>query len=119
MNASKKKGTTWESAIVGYLRDSGALHAERRALAGNSDRGDIAGLPGVVLEAKSCARVEPGAWVDEANRERDNDGADVGIVWFKRRGRLDPASGYVLMDGETLVKLLRSAGYITSTQETS
>jgi len=50
MSAARAKGTAWETAIVGYLRGRGAPHAERRALNGSNDRGDIAGIPGLVIE---------------------------------------------------------------------
>lgn len=114
MSRSKQKGTAWESAIVTHLRENGAPHAERRALAGNSDRGDIAGIPAVVIEAKSAARVELAAWLDEAQKERANDGAEIGLVWFKRRGKTSPGAGFVLMDGDTLLTLLRAAGYLAA-----
>jgi hypothetical protein len=90
-------------------------HAERRALGGSLDRGDIAGLPGVVCEAKSAARLELAAWLAEAEAERVNDGADIAVVWHKRRGKGSPADGYVTMTGATLVALLRAAGYIAET----
>ena len=48
MNTSRRKGTAWESALVDYLIGKGWPHAERRALNGCNDKGDIAGLPGVV-----------------------------------------------------------------------
>lgn len=112
MSRSKAKGTAWESAIVAYLRGAGAAHAERRTLGGTKDRGDIAGLPGVVIEAKSAARMELAAWLDEAEVERVNDGADVAAVWVKRRGKTSPGAGYVVMDGATLVRLLVAAGYM-------
>lgn len=54
MSASKRKGTSWESAIVQFLKENGVAHAERRALAGNADRGDIAGIPGVVIGKEVC-----------------------------------------------------------------
>lgn len=111
MAASKRRGTAWESAIVTYLVGKGWMHAERRALAGSKDRGDIAGVVGVVIEAKSAARVELAAWLDEANVEALNDRSRVGVVWFKRRGKSSPRDGFVLMDGETFVELLREAGY--------
>lgn len=114
MSASKRKGTGWESAVAAYLRGQGARHVERRTLNGAKDRGDIAGLPGVVIEAKCAVRVELAAWLDEAIRERDNDGADLGVVWFKRRGHTSPGAGFVLLDGDTFVGLLRAAGYIAS-----
>lgn len=111
MSASKQRGTRWETALVGYLRDKGFVHAERRALTGNKDKGDLTGIPGVVIEAKSQARHSLAEWLDEAAVERDNANADLGVVWFKRRGHTSPAKGYVLMTGEDLVWLLRSAGY--------
>ena len=96
-----------------FLRNSGATQVERRALAGNADRGDIAGIPGVVIEAKSEARLNLAGWLKEAETERDNDNAEIAIVWHKRRGKTSPGAGYVLMDGATLVQLLIAAGYIT------
>ena len=49
MSASKSKGTAWETAIVRFLKDRGWPNAERRALGGANDRGDIAGVVGVVF----------------------------------------------------------------------
>lgn len=117
MSKERAKGTAWETAIVGYLRACGVTGAERRALAGNSDRGDIAGLP-VVIEAKNAAAIRVD-WIDEANRERDNAGADLGVAWVKRRGKTSPANGLVLMDGATFIGLLRAAGYIPTQQGAS
>lgn len=110
-NPSKAKGTAWESAIVAYLRDRGWTYAERRTLNGSKDRGDIAGIPGVVIEAKSTKTVALGAYLDEANTEALNDGANLGAVWLKRRGCPHPADGYVVMDGATFLGLIRGAGY--------
>lgn len=115
MSRSKAKGTLWESAIVTYLRSNGVPHAERRALAGTLDRGDIAGIPGVVIEAKSAARLDLAGWLAEAECERDNDHATHGIVWAKRTGKTSAADGYVLMTGAALVQLLTEAGYIAPT----
>lgn len=111
MSAQRRKGTAWESRIVDYLRGCGWPHAERRALGGANDRGDIAGIPGVVIEAKSVARIDLAGWLKEAQTEAANDKADLGVVWFKRKGKTDAGAGYVLMDGETFVDLLNSAGY--------
>lgn len=112
MTAARTKGTAWETAIVGYLRTVGAPHAERRALGGANDRGDIAGVPGVVIEAKSAARLELGAWLAEAEAERANDGAALAVVWHKRRGKASPADAYVTMTGAALAHLLAAAGYL-------
>ena len=111
MSRQRTKGTSWESAIVTYLQSVGWPTAERRALNGAKDRGDIAGIVGVVIEAKNASRVELAAWLDEANAEAANDGAEVGVVWFKRRGKTNPRDGFVLMDGHSFVTLLTEAGY--------
>lgn len=112
MSANKAKGTRWESAVVEFLRQRGGFpHVERRALNGTHDRGDITGIPGVVIECKSQNRQSLAEWLDEAEQERKNAGAEVGVVWFKRRGKTSAGAGYVLMDGETFANLLRASGY--------
>lgn len=116
-NKSGEKGTRWASELVRYLKTVGVPYAERRSLSGARDRGDISGIPGVVIEAKSVARHALAEWLEEARVERDNDKAAVGFVWFKRRGKASAADGYVLMDGATVVQLLRDAGYIAGQRD--
>lgn len=111
MSRSRAKGTSWETAIVRYLIEQGWPHAERRALHGNLDKGDITGLPGVVIEAKSHARHELAQWWEEAKAERRNANAATAAVWFKRRGKTSPADGFVLLDGATYTELLKAAGW--------
>ena len=113
MNRSKIKGTSAETAVVNYMRGEGFPHAERRALAGNSDRGDLAGVPGLVVEIKNCAKTELAAWVDEARIEQANDRADLGVVWHKRRGKGSPADWFVTMSGAQFADILRQLGYGT------
>lgn len=107
MSRSKAKGTAAETAVVRFLQAAGFVQAERRTLGGTLDRGDIAGVPGVVVEVKNCARQELGAWVAEAERERDNDRASLGVVWHKRRGTTDPGRWFVTMSGAQFAALLR------------
>ena len=111
MSASKQRGTAWESRIVAYLRERGWPHVERRTLSGAKDRGDIAGIVGVVIEAKNAARHALAEWLDEAELEASNDGAHHGVVWAHRRGYASPAKGYVVMSGETYARLLTAAGF--------
>jgi Holliday junction resolvase len=111
MSASKRKGTSWERAVVDFLISSGWPHAERRALHGTQDKGDVVGIPGVVIEAKSQARHSLAEWLDEAEVERVNASARIGVAWFKRRGHTSAAKGYVLMTGDTFAQLLREAGW--------
>lgn len=107
MSASKQKGTRAESATVDYLRSQGFPHVERRASNGVKDRGDIAGIPAVVIEVKDTRRAELAAHLDEAKVERDNDGAEIGALWHKRRGKGSPADWFVTVDGATFALLLR------------
>lgn len=108
---SKAKGSSAERAVVEHLRANGFPYAERRLAGSTKDRGDIAGVPAVVIEVKACERTELGAWVDEAVLEQANDGADYGVVLHKRRGRGNAADWYATLPAGQLVRLLRQAGY--------
>jgi Holliday junction resolvase len=109
VSRNRARGTAAETAVVDYLRTQGWPHAERRAMGGAKDRGDIAGLVGVVLEVKAAARVELAAWVDETKTETANDHARYGLCWFRRKSKGSPADWFVVMDGATAVRLLRDA----------
>ena len=111
VNASKAKGTAAETAVVNYLKDSGWIHAERRSLSGANDRGDIAGVIGVVIEVKAEKSLKLSQWLKEAHTEQINDGADLGVVWHKKIGTTKPADWYVTMEGGTFAFLLKQAGY--------
>lgn len=107
------KGARWESKIVDYLQIVwGLRNVERRARNGAKDRGDIAGLPSVVIEAKDAVKYDLAGWTTEAERERLNDNAAIGAVWAHRRGKASPADGYVILPGSQFVQLLCEAGYI-------
>jgi hypothetical protein len=111
MSRNKAKGTRWESAIVAYLRDKGFTYAERRALSGATDKGDLTGIPGICIEAKDVKAHDLSGWLNEAEQERDNARADVGAVWIKRRGYTSPGRAYVVLTGDDFAWLLNSAGY--------
>lgn len=84
---------------------------ERRTRNGAHDRGDIAGVRTirggrVVIECKDTTRQELAAWLREAEIERGNDDAVVGVVAHKKRGTANPADQYVTMTLETFARLL-------------
>lgn len=106
MSAAKQKGTRAETAVVDYLRANGYPAVERRATSGAKDKGDIAGLLDVVVEVKSCAKLEFSKWLAEAATEKDNAKAAVGVVWAKRRGKGSPADWYVVLSGSDFMELL-------------
>lgn len=103
--ASKAKGRSAENAIVEWLREHGFPHAERRRMAGIHDRGDIAGVPGLVIEAKNAERIDLAGWTDEAVREARMD--EYPVVWAKRRGRSSPGQWYVIMTGLDFTEMFR------------
>lgn len=113
MSRSKAKGTAFESAVTKYLADTVDDRVERRALSGTKDCGDIAGLrtpwnDRVVVEVKNHARMNLAEWVDEAEAERLNDGAHVGVVVHKRprKGAEQMGEQYVTMTLANFAKLL-------------
>lgn len=111
VNKPKQKGTAGESAVVSYLRTQGFPHCERLALQGGKDRGDITGIPGIVIEVKACQEYSFNGWLTEARTERDNAGADFGIVVAKPRmvGTTRTGSWYALMYAYDYLALLSQA----------
>lgn len=85
VNKAKNKGTAAESAVVSFLRTRGFPYAERLALQGGKDRGDITGIPGIVVEVKNTATYTFSSWIREATVEKANAGADFGVVVAKPR----------------------------------
>ena len=105
-NRSKAKGTAHESAVVAFLRAHGFPHAERRALSGNVDKGDITGIgPRWVIECKAVREITLAAFMDETETERVNAGADYGVAVVKRRGK-NVAKAYAVMEWDKFVELM-------------
>lgn len=111
MSKAKQKGTAAETAVVNWLKSKGRKHVERRSLNGSSDRGDIAGLPGVVIEVKNHARMELSQWLSELEVEMHNDKADTGIVIHKKKGTTNVGEWYATMPVAVWYSLLEEAGY--------
>lgn len=96
-NRPKAIGTAAETAVVRYLRAHGFPQAERRALTGSLDQGDITGTPGICWEvkggtaAKTASDGQVAAWLVETETERVNSGADIGVLVLQRAG-IGPAN---------------------------
>lgn len=92
MSRSKDIGTRGESAVVAVLRTHGFPGAERAALNGSADEGDVTGTPGICWEVKSGKAAENASdgqvtkWLAEVDVECVNRGADIGVLVMKRRG---------------------------------
>jgi hypothetical protein len=86
MTKSKDKGTAAESLVVKYLQSTYWPHAERRALSGGLDKGDITGTPGLVWEVKAAKTLCVPAWLRETETERINAKADYATLVIKPVG---------------------------------
>jgi len=111
MSKAKQKGTAAETAVVNYLKDNGFPYAERRALHGNLDKGDITGCGPIVFEVKDHAKITLSAWLKELEDEMINADAGTGAVIAKRRGTTKVKDWYAIMPVCQLVDLLKEAGY--------
>jgi hypothetical protein len=114
--SAKQAGARFERVIADALAmalDDSRI--DRRVKSGAKDRGDIGGVrthgnhggDRIVIEVKDYGgRLEVGPWLTEAEIERGNDDALVGLVVAKRRGHSDPLEQTVLMTVRDLVALL-------------
>ena len=110
-NRNKATGVRWENAVVELFRTSGWPIAERRALHGANDKGDVVGVPLVVAECKAAKTLRLGEWLAECDAEIVNADADTGAVWVKRHGKASAADGFVVLRPKQYLDLLREAGY--------
>lgn len=105
MSKSKDIGTAAETAVTMYARGNGFPFAERRALHGTTDLGDVLMAPGFILEIKGGAVAEAlregdlAGWMDELAEEQANTAAVfgrpvAGMLVTKRRGYGPARAGY-------------------------
>lgn len=119
MNRSKSKGTATETAVTRYAQSNGFPHAERRALHGSLDRGDVLLCPGVVLEVKGGVTAETASdllverWLVETELERVNAGAAVALLVTKRAavGSLRAGQWWAHLRLSTLAQITSSVPY--------
>lgn len=110
MSKQKQKGTAAETAVVRWLRDNGFPYAERRALTGSADQGDVTGCGPVVIEVKNHKTLDLAGWVRELEVEMGNAKVDFGTVVAKKRGTTDPGEFYAILPFRVFVALLKEAG---------
>ena len=110
--SAKKAGSAMESLVANFLAFRLADdRIERRAKNGSKDRGDISGvrIPGgrVVIEVKNVSsKIDLPGWLREAEVERGNDDAVIGVVVHKRHRPANPADQHVTMTLEAFATLL-------------
>lgn len=110
--SAKKAGSSFERLVADYLAQRlNDDRIDRRVKTGNKDRGDIGGVRTirggrVVIEAKSVSRDNLPLWIRQAEVERANDDAVIGVVAHKRHGSGKPEDQYVSMTLATFALLL-------------
>lgn len=131
MSKARAKGTAAEREVVRYLQNWWPA-AERRALSGNKDKGDVAGIPEVVVEVKAAATTLLSAWTKETTAEMNNADATgcmlvvkrpykpverwdaylpLWLLAFEFPGLLKEDLGWVRMDLGLAAPLLKKLGY--------
>lgn len=114
-NAAKARGGQAERDAVALLKSVGFNDADREFGAGRKDDvGDVRNVPNTVVEVKAEKAFNPSGWIAEAEVERQNAGADWGIVIAKRPGKAIK-DGYFLMRAEDGARLL----YLALSSDTS
>jgi len=125
MSISKDRGTRAETAVVRWLQANGWPSAERRALRGNADAGDITGTPGICWEIKggTAARDAITAtrssnqiteWLAEAERERATDNASFGVLVVQTPGVTDPGRWWAVVTADVIAELYDIAPTVVS-----
>ena len=106
MGKNQRAGASWEQTVVDYLVANGFPFAERRVMGGTNDRGDIAGIPGVMLECKNEKRMDLAGYMGEVKTQTENAGAEIGVAVVKRRNH-QAKDAYVVMTLEQFADMIR------------
>lgn len=110
--SAKKAGASFERLVADYLSfyfdDDGI---DRQVKTGNNDKGDVRGVKTirggkVVIECKNTSRDNLPLWMREAEIERENADAVIGVVVHKRQRSAKPEEQYVTMTLEQFALLL-------------
>ena len=108
--SAKAAGSRFERLVADYLAEHVSEFVDRRVKTGAEDKGDIGGVRAhgqrVAVECKDVAKMNLSGWVSEAETERLNDDALVGVVVHKRRGKGNPGDQYVTLTLDGLAALL-------------
>jgi hypothetical protein len=108
--SAKAAGAKFERTIADYLAMRVDDRIDKRPRTGAKDKGDIGGwrFAGrrIVVDCKDWNRLDLAGWIEEAEVERGNDDADVGLVIHKRRGKGWPGDQYVTLTLDQLLTLL-------------
>ena len=100
-----KKGPSYESRLVAFLTRVLEIPVERRVMGGANDKGDVAGIPNWVIEAKNVTISGLGQAMNEAKREARNAGARYYAAVLNRRSH-DLERSYAVVELWELAELI-------------
>jgi len=117
MSKAKQKGTLAETAVADFLKQIFTA-VERRTLSGKNDRGDIAGVPGCVVEVKNQKSYKIHEWMKETEIERLNASAEFGVLVIKPNGVGVSKVGdwWAVVSLETIRKLIEELNSVKRVQ---
>lgn len=97
-NASRRKGTTWESDLASYFNEHGTFLGEvfRAPDWGTLDKGDFVNTRDFVIEAKNVQKIDLAKFAKEVAAELLNAGRRWGAAIVKRRN-YSTGMAYVVM----------------------
>lgn len=85
MSKNKDAGTWAETQVVRLYQSSGWPHAERRALTGSVDRGDITGVIGLCTQVKNVAQPRLETWFSELLEQQHNASASACLLAVRKK----------------------------------
>lgn len=113
--SAKKAGASFERLVADHLSEQlDDDRIDRRVKHGAKDKGDIGGVRTirggrVVIEVKNVSRDGLPGWIAEAEVERLNDNAAIGVVCHKKHGSAKAGEQYISMTLDTFIELLKGA----------
>ena len=117
-STAKAKGAQTEQMFVDWIKLRGVPNAERRHLAGQFDKGDVAGWVKGTGEKSVCVEIKSGAvlkipeWISELEMEILNSDSDTGFIVVRPKGKPKVDDWFTVLPVEILMSLLEEAGYL-------
>jgi hypothetical protein len=110
-NPQKRKGDKAERDTVKALQALGFPYAERSRAGWADDKGDIQGIPTVVVEVKDQRRHDLAGWLRELEAEKANAEVDTGVLVVKRAGFTDASDWYAITTLADWAAMAKEAGH--------
>jgi hypothetical protein len=100
-----RTGAEFEWDLARYFNEHGFPKVEPRRTHGRYDKGDLAGVPDHVVEAKARRAIDLAGAITEAEVERRNAGERWKVAVFKRRNH-SIGKAYVVMELDQWIEYL-------------